>query len=70
MSNVIEKAILGNMGGAYVTYVASVDEGQWHVGTLGWIFNRITGDLVDVNRLSESDVFGLAMRFISWDGVK
>ncbi len=30
----IDKAILGKMGGVYVTYVADVDKGQWHVVTL------------------------------------
>ncbi len=33
------KAILGKMGGVYVTYVADFDKGQWHVVTLVWAFH-------------------------------
>ncbi len=29
----VEKALLGKMRGVFVTYVANVDKGQWHVTT-------------------------------------
>ncbi len=34
----MDKAILGKMGGIYVTYVADVDKGQWPLVTLVWSF--------------------------------
>ncbi len=38
----IDKATLGEMCGAYVTDVADVDNGQWHVVTLLWSFKCLS----------------------------
>ncbi len=38
MQYLIVQAILGKTGGVYVTDVADVDKGQWHVATPVWSF--------------------------------
>ncbi len=50
----MDKAILGKMGGVYVTYVADVDNGQWHL-TLVWSFKASAMDFYTYNTSLQRD---------------